>query len=150
VIGAARASEDADAPRGGPSPSVAQIGGHVLSSIFTDALGTDLEKVRLINIAVGHIGEERLAARKVPMWNVQLIAVAPSTPLEDIALEHVGELPRAMRILLGSLGGTREGGSGLLSYLLFEQGFMRRLIAEGRRDAEAKRDELLAFFDGAL
>ena len=148
VIGAARATEDHDAPRGGPPPSAASIGAHVLSSIFTDALGTDLEKVRLVNIAVGHIGPDRLAERKVPMWHVQLIAMAPSTPLDQIALEYVDELPRAMRILLGSLGGTKAGGSELLSYLLFEQGFTRRLIAEGRRDAEAKREELLAFFDG--
>ena len=150
VIGAARPSENANAPRSRYAPSIAQIGGHVLSSIFTDALGTDLEKVRLVNIAVGHIGPERLVERKVPMWHVQLVAIAPSTPLEDIALAHVGELPRALRMLLGSLGGTRAGGSGLLSYLLFEKGFTRALIEAGRKDAEARRDDLLAFFAGAL
>jgi NTE family protein len=150
VIGAARPSENAHAPRGGPPPSAAQLGGHVLSSIFTDALGTDLEKVRLVNIAVGHIGPERLVERKVPMWQVQLISLAPSTPLDSIALDYVGELPRAMRMLLGSLGGTREGGAALLSYLLFEQGFTQRLIAEGRRDAAARRDDLLKFFAGAI
>ncbi len=150
VIGAARSNENVHAPRGGPAPSVAQIGGHVLSSIFTDALGTDLEKVRLVNIAVGHIGPERLIERKVPMWNVQLIVIAPSTPLEDIALNYVDELPRGLRMLLGSVGGTREGGSALLSYLLFEKGFTRALIEAGRKDAEARRGDLLAFFDGAL
>ena len=150
VIGAAQASENHNAPRGGPPPSAAQVGSHVLSSIFTDALGTDLEKVRLVNIAVRHIGDERIVERKVPMWHVQLIAMAPSTPLDQIALEYVDELPRAMRILLGGLGGTRAGGSELLSYLLFEQGFTRRLVAEGRKDAEARRDDFLRFFTGAI
>ena len=105
---------------------------------------------RLVNIAVRHIGDERIVERKVPMWHVQLIAMAPSTPLDQIALEYVDELPRAMRILLGSLGGTRAGGSELLSYLLFEQGFTRRLVAEGRKDAEARRADLTRFFTGAI
>ena len=76
-------------------PSMAQIGGQVLASIFTDALGTDLEKVRLVNVAVRQIplgtarGEPGPAARRRA-----LPVLTPSIVLEDIALAHVDELPR--------------------------------------------------------
>ena len=45
----------------------ATIGSQVLASIFTDALGTDLEKVRLVNIAVRQIDPDRLASSPMPL-----------------------------------------------------------------------------------
>jgi NTE family protein len=144
VVGAARSSVRPDAPRNPHPPSMAQIGGQVLASIFTDALGTDLEKVRLVNTAVRQIPQERLAASPVPLRDVGLATVTPSVVLEDIALDHVAELPRTIRTLLGGVGGTHPGGAGLLSYLLFAPGFCNALIGLGREDANAKRAEIEA------
>jgi NTE family protein len=62
--------------------------------------------------------------------------------LEEIALAHVAELPRTMRILLGAVGGTHAGGAALLSYLLFAPGFCKALIELGYADAQAKRAEI--------
>lgn len=149
VIGAARASLLPDPPTGNAPPSVAQIGSQVLASIFTDALGTDLEKVRLINAAVRQISPDVLAQSPVPLRDVALTVVTPSVALEDLALDHVAELPRALRLLLASVGGTGEGGSGLLSYLLFEPGYCRALIELGYADAQTKQPEIDALLAGA-
>src|SRR5207253_469044 len=82
VIGAARAGEGAPAELGQAAgdrtfapPSLAQIGSHVLASIFTDALGTDLEKVRLINIATRQIPRERLASSPMPLREIDLLVI---------------------------------------------------------------------------
>ena len=144
VVGAARSSVRPDAPANSAPPSMAQIGGQVLASIFTDALGTDLEKVRLVNTAVRQIPEDVLGRSPVPLRDVGLATVTPSVVLEDIALDHVGELPRTIRTLLAGVGGTHRGGAGLLSYLLFAPGFCQALIALGRADANAKRTEIEA------
>jgi len=48
-------------------------------------------------------------------------------------------------MLLGRIGGTREGGEGLLSYLLFDGGFCQALIDLGYRDAQTRRVELETF-----
>jgi NTE family protein len=121
---------------------MAQIGGQVLASIFTDSLGTDLEKVRLVNAAVRQIPSDALGRSPVPLRDVGLATVTPSVVLEDIALDHVSELPRAIRTLLAGVGATRRGGAGLLSYLLFAPGFCQALISLGRSDAIAKRSEI--------
>jgi NTE family protein len=144
VVGAARSSVRPDAPVNAAPPSMAQIGGQVLASIFTDALGTDLEKVRLVNTAVRQIPEDVLGRSPVPLRDVGLATVTPSVVLEDIALDHVAELPRTIRTLLAGVGGTHRGGAGLLSYLLFAPGFCQALIGLGRADANAKRTEIEA------
>jgi NTE family protein len=144
VVGAARSSVRPDAPANSAPPSMAQIGGQVLASIFTDSLGTDLEKVRLVNAAVRQIPSDALGRSPVPLRDVGLATVTPSVVLEDIALDHVSELPRAIRTLLAGVGATRRGGAGLLSYLLFAPGFCQALISLGRSDAIAKRSEIEA------
>lgn len=144
VVGVGRTSVRPDAPINSAPPSMAQIGGQVLASVFTDALGTDLEKVRLVNTAVRQIPQDRLAASPVPLRDVGLCAITPSIPLEDIALDYVDELPRTIRLLLHGVGGTHPGGAGLLSYLLFAPGFCNALISLGIADANTKRAEIEA------
>ncbi|MEO8676349.1 MAG: patatin-like phospholipase family protein, partial [Casimicrobiaceae bacterium] len=144
VVGVGRSSVRPDATVSNAPPSMAQIGGQVLASIFTDALGTDLEKVRLVNTAVRQIPLDRLGLSPVPLRDVALCTVSPSIVLEDIALDYLDELPRTIRALLRGVGATHPGGAGLLSYLLFAPGFCNALIQLGRSDANGKRAEIEA------
>ncbi len=149
VIGVARTTVHPDASNGPAPPSMAQIGGQVLASIFTDALGTDLEKVRLVNTAVRQIPPDRLSASPIPLRDVGLALVTPSVALEEIALAHASELPWTIRTLLSAVGGMRPGGGTLLSYLLFAPGFCRALLELGRTDAQAKRADIESVLAGA-
>ena len=143
VVGAARSTtHDPETPH---PPSLAQIGSQVFASIFTDALGTDLEKVRLVNIAVHQIPPERLASSPMPLRDIMLLVITPSVALETLAGAFRHRLPRSLRMALGGIGGTRSGGEGLLSYLLFDAGFCSALIDLGYRDAQDKREELTTF-----
>ncbi len=145
VVGAARSGAPNAPAASSEAPSLARIGGHVLASIFTDALGTDLEKIRLVNVAVRQIPFERIEASPMPLRDVALLVLTPSVPLETLALQYRDRLPRALRMILGRIGGTREGGEGLLSYLLFDGGFCQALIDLGYRDAQTRRVELETF-----
>ena len=148
VIGAARSTVNHNSTASTAPPSMAQIGGQVLASIFTDALGTDLEKVRLVNVAVRQIPSERLTSSPLPLRDVALAVLTPSIVLEDIALAHAGDLPKSMRVLLRGIGATHPGGGALLSYLLFAPGFCKALIDLGRADAVAHRAEIEALLAG--
>ncbi len=81
---------------------------------------------------------------------LELLVIAPSQRLDGIAARHVADLPRSMRSLLGALGVTTDAndarGAGLASYLLFEPGYIRELMALGRRDTLAQREEVVRFF----
>lgn len=147
VIGAGRMQEPVPAhPVPGDYPSLARVAGHALSSIFLDALAGDVERAQRINRTLGMLQEQYLT--HTPLRPVELLLIAPSERLDDIAGRHVGSLPRTIRALLGALGAShpREQSQALASYLLFETSFTSDLIALGERDAEAQRGEIVRFF----
>ena len=49
VIGAGRLADENARPVGSTYPSLAQIAGHALSSIFLDSMSVDLERMSRIN-----------------------------------------------------------------------------------------------------
>jgi NTE family protein len=133
-------------------PSLAQIAGHTLSGIFLDALTTDVERLQRINRTLALLSDEaRLAT---PLRPIEALVIAPSQRLDDIAARHVDELPVSVRSLLRVVGVSGRGraaqGAALASYLLFEPGYTRELIALGEADVMARRDEVLGFFGWPL
>jgi NTE family protein len=126
-------------------PSLAQIAGHALNSIFLDSLEVDLERLQRINRTIEIIPRGALERSRYPLHHVDFRVLTPSEELEKIASQHARELPRTIRALLYTVGGLRRSGSTLLSYLLFEQSYCRALIQLGYRDTMARKDDLLAF-----
>jgi NTE family protein len=126
-------------------PSLAQIAGHCLNSIFLDSLEVDLERLQRINRTLSIMPPEVRAANNMPLHEVDFRVISPSEALERIAVIHVGELPRTIRTLLYTVGALKKGGSNLISYLLFERGYCRALIKLGYQDAMQRRDELMRF-----
>ncbi|MFN4004143.1 MAG: patatin-like phospholipase family protein [Hylemonella sp.] len=151
VVGAGRMAEPRDTLRQAQAseyPSLAQIAGHAMSSIFLDALAVDIERIRRINQTLSLIPRE--ARQASALRPVELLVIAPSQRLDAIAARHVGALPPAMRRLLGGLGATAahtDARSGALtSYLLFEADYTRELMALGHADAMRQEDEICRFF----
>jgi NTE family protein len=149
VIGAGRMHEPEDLhrPLGTDYPNLAQIAGHAMSSIFLDALSVDIERLQRINHTLGLLTPE--ARRAAPLRNIDLLVIAPSQRLDDIAARHLGALPLSIRALLSGVGVGGEGrearGAALASYLLFEADYTRELIALGEADTLARLDEVQRF-----
>jgi len=126
-------------------PTLAQIAGHAMNSIFLDAMEADLERLQRINRTLSLIPQEALQGSRTALRHIDSMVISPSEALEHIAMRHIHELPRTIRALFRSVGATQRGGSTLLSYLLFGPGFCRELMALGYKDAMAKRDNLSGF-----
>ena len=126
-------------------PSLAQIAGHALNSIFLDSLEVDLERLQRINRTIEIIPKDVLERAHYPLHRVDFRVLSPTEELERIAARHARELPATIRALLYFVGGLGRSGSNLLSYLLFEKAYCRALILLGYRDTMARKDDLLAF-----
>ncbi len=130
-------------------PTLAQIAGHALDSIFLDSLEVDIERIHRINQTLRYIPDS--LREQAGLRHVDVLVIAPSQALEKLADRFTRGMPLTIRLLLRMLGISRKnGGATLLSYLLSEKGFCRAVIDMGYRDAMARKDEISAFLNPAL
>ena len=126
-----------------PYPSLGQIGGYLLDTLFMDSLYADHERLQRINHTVARLHEAPNAEQ--PLKHIDTLIITPSEDIREIAQRHKDEFPASVRVLLNRVGGMNRASSQLLSYLLFESGYCRELIELGLRDARAQAAALRAF-----
>ena len=126
-------------------PSLGQIAGHAMSSVFLDNLAADLERLHKFNRLASSAPSKRLGLADVDIHHVNVLVLLPTRDLGALALSYADRLPRGVHYLLRGQGSTQGTGANLLSYLLFDRAYCRALIRLGYADAMARRDELVAF-----
>lgn len=151
VVGAGRMNEpkaDDLTHADGAYPSLAQIAGHAMSSIFLDALAVDIERVRRINQTIALVPEALRSASRLRA--ISVLVIAPSQRLDAIASKHIEALPLGVRTMLGAVGISSSKadfkGAAMASYLLFESAYTQELMALGFSDAQAQREDICTFF----
>jgi len=124
------------------APSLGQIFGFMLETLFMESLQADVERLQRINALIDHApaAEPPLGLRRI-----EALLVLPRADLSAEAVGYVHEMPRTVRSLLRTMGAANPAGGRLASYLLFESGYTRRLMQLGCDDATARRAEIEAF-----
>jgi NTE family protein len=145
IVGTGRQNVDQARTRSSVYPSIAQIAGHALNSIFLDSLAVDIERLERINRTVRLVPPERLTDSGLRA--VKVLFITPSQPLERIAARFLHELPATVRFILRPIGALNRSGSNLASYLLFEESFCRALIDLGYEDTVSREAEVRALFE---
>lgn len=131
-----------------PFPSFGRIAGYMLDALLMDGLSADLERLARLNQIVNDQPGRKLTGDFEGLRSIDTMIIMPSQDIREIALRHLHEMPRPVRILLRSLGALNYGGRQLVSYLLFESGYTRELIRLGYSDAMARRQQLMDFMQG--
>ena len=125
-----------------PYPSMGDMGGHALDILFNDDLDADYERLERINHTVSLLPPEALS--QTDLRQIDLCSLQPSKDLRVIAAKYKSEMPRTIQLLLKSIGAWGDD-SRLISYLLFEPGYINALIELGYKDVIARRDEVAGF-----
>jgi NTE family protein len=148
VIGTGRmADQDSERWRSRGRPSLAETAGHVLAGIYVDRVSADIERMSQVNRMAARIPVETREREGLPWRPIDLMVVQPTERLDLLAATLLDELPWAVRAVLRGLGVRNDAGGALLSYLMFEAAYTRRLIDLGYQDAMAQRGELSVFLD---
>ena len=147
IVGTGRPAPEQVRARSNVYPSLAQIAGHALNSIFLDSLMVDIERMERINRTVRLIPPDKLSDSNFQLRPVKVLFITPSQPLERIAARFIHELPPTVRFILRPTGALNRSGSNLASYLLFEESFCRALIDLGYQDTISRESEVKEFFE---
>ena len=125
-------------------PKTATIAGHLLDTIFSDTLNSDLERLERINNTLTQIPEAGRA--KLALHPIKTLVIKPSEDLSKIAARFYDDMPWAVKTLLRFIGIDRQSDSSIVSYLLFEKNYTSALIDLGYKDAMEQIDSIKAFF----
>jgi NTE family protein len=123
-------------------PSVGEVGGYLLDTIFMDTLNADLARLKRINHTLKLIPDEKRSQTKLK--NIESLVIRPSRDLRHITKEHMQDIPRAVRILLRTMGGWGKDWR-MASYLLFEASYCQQLIALGYDDGMRAKEKIIEF-----
>ena len=145
VIGAGKMTQDGDRPVVQGYPTLAQVAGHTLSSIFLDSLWMDLERIERVNQTLAQIPEDVRIKNGNALRPIKVLVIAPSERLDHLAAKHASSLPWPVRALLRGIGAMNRNGGALTSYLLFEPAYTCALIDLGYKDTMARQEEVRAF-----
>ena len=170
AIGLSREVHGVQRSESGPeqmrAPGAAFLLGKVLNAFLLDHVDVDIELLNRLNhvildgeLAFGpdfinQISEAAIERASPPYRYVHALAIRPSQDIGRLASEHVRRgryrgNPLVTKQMFHLLDFGVGDESDLASYLLFDGQFCRQLIEMGRADAQARRDELLAFFGDA-
>lgn len=121
--------------------TLGRIASVLVNAIFMDAIEADLERLHIINQALGQNADPSGPPGLRPVVPFYL---KPSRDIGQIAFLHGDRLPRVIRYLMGGLGSAEET-SDLLSYLLFDPQYCSELVELGYQDTKARTAELALF-----
>lgn len=126
-------------------PPPAQVAGVLLDAIFLDLLDADAQRLERINVLVDALPEGKRASLR----HVDLLVLRPSQDLARIASEYEPQLPPAFRFLTRGLGTREMRSSSMLSLVMFQPDYLKRLLDLGEADARARASELGALLKAA-
>lgn len=124
-------------------PTLGQISGYVLDTLFLNSLQSDIERMERMNRTLKAGNEGNKESLKV----VEHLVISPSKDIADIAMKHFQELPRSFRVALKFLGMAKANSRRFISYLMFTKMFCQELVDLGYQDTIVQKDKLIHFLE---
>ncbi len=135
-----RTRREADQPQVEGYPPPLQIAGQLLNAIFLDDHDRDAMNLARLNQLLADVPPERRQGLRV----VDMVLIRPSQDLGRLAREFEPRLPRVFRHLVRGAGARDTQSPDLLSLLMFQSDYLKKLMDIGEADAEAQAGPIAA------
>jgi NTE family protein len=140
----ARSRAEADRPLINGYPPPAQVAGALYNAIFLDQLDSDALQLQQINRLIARLP----LAERDGLRPIDLLMLRPSVDLGRLANAYEPDLPRAFRFLTRGLGTRETRSNDMLSLVMFQGDYVKRLIELGEADAITRLDDIRRFLHG--
>lgn len=138
-----RLAAEAEQPLITGYPPPAQVIGSLMNSVFLDLLDQDAWRVETMNRLLRQMPPEAQGEFDV----IRLLTLRPSQDLGRISKDFEDRLPPAFRFLVRGLGTRETQSPDVLSFLLFDPGYIEILLEIGEQDGEARMGEIESMID---
>jgi NTE family protein len=137
----ARSREEAERPAVSGYPPPAQVAGVLYNAIFLDQLDADALQLQQVNRLIAQLPP----SSRDSLRPIELLMLRPSQDLGRLANAYEPELPRAFRFLTRGLGTRETRSNDMLSLVMFQSDYVRRLMDLGEADAVRRLSEIRRF-----
>lgn len=138
-----RSRAEADRPQLAGYPPPAQVLGVLYNAIFLDLIDQDVNRLERLNDIVRKIPPEDRNGLRV----IDMLVLRPSRDLGRLASEYEPRLPGFFRFLTRGLGTRKTESPDILSLVMFQEDYLRRLISLGEEDADRQWDRIARFLE---
>jgi len=128
-------------------PTLGQISGYVMDTLFLNSLYSDLERMERMNRTLLSSEEHCEVGGQESLKVIEHMIVSPSKDIADIAVAHYQNLPKGFRVALKFLGMGKGNSRRFISYLMFTSCFCQELIDLGYADALREKEALSTFLN---
>ena len=125
-------------------PGLSAVAGHLLDSVFTDTMQSDLERLDRINRTLGLLPARD---KHQELKQIDTFVINPSQNFNAIAAQYYDDIPWAIKVLLRTIGVKKHSQSSLTSYLLFEKRYTQHLMQIGYEDGMAQLPKMREFLE---
>lgn len=136
-----RSRVEADRPAVIGYPPPAQVAGVLFNAIFLDLLDGDALHMQQINQLLARLPH----GRHDGLRHIDLLVLRPSEDLGRLANEFEAELPRSFRFLTRGLGTRETRSNDMLSLVMFQKDYVKKMIEMGEADARLRAGEIARF-----
>ena len=138
-----RSRTEADRPQLAGYPPPAQVLGVLYNAIFLDLIDQDVVRMERLNRLIENLPVDQRDGLRV----IDMLVLRPSCDLGRLAGEYEPRLPGFFRFLTRGLGTRKTESPDFLSLVMFQEDYLRRLIAIGEEDAERQIDRISEFIE---
>jgi NTE family protein len=136
-----RSRQEADQPQVPGYPPPAQVLGVLYNAIFLDLIDQDVMRLERTNRLLERLTDAQRGTLRI----IDVLVIRPSQDLGRLSREYEPRLPKGFRFLTRGLGTRRTSSPDILSLVMFQEDYLRRLIELGESDAEADADRIDKF-----
>lgn len=129
-------------------PSMIRIINVILNTVLLDGIEHDIERIESANKLAALIKSKDVSLDKdhKQLKHIDYVCISPSEDIGLLASERAAKLPRMLRFFLKTFGNIEDAHE-LVSYLLFEADFCKKLIEIGYHDGLEQRDSIVKFLN---